>query len=264
MFTIRRALLAAPLAALLAAGTASAQHGGGHGGGGHAGGGHAGGGHAGGAHMGGVHPGGVHTGGVHPGGVYHTGGAYHPVYGGGYNRGIGYGGIGYGGLGYGGFGYGLGGLGYGLGGLGYGGYGMGGLGGGYYGGTYGGSSYGGGYAQPYYSTSGYTPIVVPANTYPNNFQPGIPVQPNQPAPQGAATDGTATLTVLTTEGAQVSFDGTPDDQKGTIHTYTTPVINAGAVVTVTVKMVSPSGSPLSMPLQMKGGDKTTVDLSSLR
>lgn len=251
MFSIRRVLFVAPLAVLMTNGIASAQHGGGgHGGGGHAGGGHAGGGHVGGSmggHVGGYHPGGS-IGGYHPGSI-HTGGystGYRPVYGG-----IGYGGIGYGGLGYGGIGYGLGG--YGLGGYGLGGYGYG-VNPGYYGGTY----YGGGYTTNYAS-----PYANPNPTYVQPVNPVINVP--QPVPQDVTTTpGTATLTVLTAEGAQVWFDGTASDQKGTIHTLTTAVIDVGQAKTVTVKVVGPSGSPASLPLTLKGGDKSTVDLSSIR
>jgi hypothetical protein len=193
-----------------------------------------------------VHPGGVYTGGYHPGGY---GGAYRPYYGGigysGLTIGLGYGGFGPGfGMGYGGFGPGFG----------YGGYGTF-YNPGYYGGTSSNGYYGGTSSSGYYSPSSIAPYPV---TTPEYSRP-------QPVQQEATTNpGPATLTVLTVEGAQVWFDGTPSDQKGTIHIFTSPTINLGEIKTVTVKVIGPSGSPASLPLTLKGSDKTTVDLSSIR
>jgi uncharacterized protein (TIGR03000 family) len=239
MSAFGRAFLVAPLAMALAVGTAAAQHGGGHGGGGHGGGG---------GHPGGGHPGGGHPGGGHPGGAYyHSGGAYyHP--GGGYYHHSYYGGYGYPfiGLGYGGFGYPYSGLGYG----GYG-YGRPYYGGGYYDNGY----YSNGYGYP--AGYGYTAPVVPAG-YSAGYTPSQPVAP---APVGDPAP--ATLTVIVPDGAQLWFDGTPSDQTGPRRTFTTPPINPGQTQTVVVKMTT-GGGPVTMPLQLRAGDKTTVDLSGIR
>jgi|GEM_PF-6057518 len=233
-------------------------HGGGHGGG-HMGG------HVGGAHMG-------HVGGAHMGGVHHYSGY----------RGVGYGYGGYG-LGYGGL-YGLGGygLGYGGYGLGYGGYGLG------YGlGSYGGyGGYGYGYPSYGYSSYGYSsypsygygssigvPAIpgvysIPPQTVPSQpmTTPANPADPNPiPLPLPNGNNGNAgepqpgTITVVTDEGATVTFDGIANDQKGTRHTFTTKPLAPGVETRVSVKVDGPNG-PSTVSIGIRAGEKATVDM----
>lgn len=234
-----------PCIALMAS-FASAQHGG-HGGG--HGGGHMGGGHMGGAHMG-------HMGGAHMGGVHHTTGF----------RGVGYGYGGYGlyGLGYGGYG-----LGYGGYGLGYGGYGLG------YGG-YGGYGYGyPSYGYSSYPSYGYgssigVPAIpgvyqIPPQTVPSQpmTNPANPADPNPiplPLPNGNTGEPQpGTITVVTDEGASVTFDGIANDQKGTRHTFTTKPIARGVETRVSVKVDGPNG-PSTISIGIRAGEKATVDM----
>ena len=169
--------------------------------------------------MGGVHMGGAHVGGAHyaPGGAYRSYAAPR-YYSSGY-RGIGVGyGLGYGSGLYGPLGYGLGYSPFGYSGLGYGGLGYGALGYGY---GYPGSSlssnyYGSTLSPGYYGST----LGVPAlpGTYTPSYEP-LPSQPlvvpdQEPSPLPLPTPGAAngeaqpgTITVITNEGATVSFDG---------------------------------------------------------
>ena len=209
---------------------------------------------SGGAHMGGAHP----SGGAHYAAPHSSGGAR---YGGGYyggSRTIIVGGYGYGGLGYGGLGYG--GLGYG--GLGYGGFGP-------TGGYYGGGNYGGGnYA---YNNSLSVPVIPGTYSaqypplYRNQSQP--PLQPLNdpnaepiplPLPNGAVGSGEAApakITVITSEGAKVIFDGIESDQTGTRHSFTTKPLGTTAETRV---KVSVDGATIS--IGVRGGEKATVDM----
>lgn len=267
-------LLAVPAAAVLAAGTASAQH---HGGGGHAGGGHAGGGHPGG-HAG--HPGGVSAGAHHagyPGGAYNHSGYYggnrHYGYGGygGLYGGYGYGGFGlgypyYGGLGYGGLGYG--GLGYG--GLGYGGLGYSGLGyggGGYYGG---GSGYGYGnygYSAPSAAVLGVPatvlqtpegvgpPSAVTSGYSPLNSQPPA----STPSPYSASTD------VIAPDGAMVTLSGTPADTLSGPRHFTSPPLQPGQTYTYKAWATwTENGKPVTREksVDVQAGQRVTIDMTT--
>lgn len=223
--------------AALAAGAASAGPGGGHGGGG----GHAGGGHAGAAHMGGAHVGGAHYAAPHSNGARYGGGYY------GGSRTIIVGGYGYGGLGYGGLGYG---------GLGYGGL-------GYSGGYYGGGNYGGGNYG--YGNSLSVPVIPGTYyaQYPPQYQ-SLPVQPLRdpnaepiplPLPADSAESSPAKITVITSEGAKVTFEGIESDQTGTRHSFTTKPLSTGGEVRVKVTV---DGSTIS--IGVRGGEKATVDM----
>ncbi|MBN9121983.1 MAG: hypothetical protein J0I06_23045 [Planctomycetes bacterium] len=167
------------------------------------GGGHAGG-HVGGVHMGGAHVGGAHYGGAHyaPVGGYHH---YAPTHYSGY-RGIGYG-YGYG-L-YGPLGYGLGYRPFGYSGIGYGGVGYGAL----------------GYGYGYPSTSSISGVpITSGSSIPYQYIPAQPSTAPDPDPQpqplpapGSSNSGKgepATITVITSEGATVAFDGLASEQTG--------------------------------------------------
>jgi uncharacterized protein (TIGR03000 family) len=181
---------------------------------------------------------------AHVGGVHHGGGRTIIV-------------GGYGGYGYGGLGYGYGGLGYGYSGLGYGNY------GGY-------GSYGGSYGYSYPSSSIGVPAV-PGTYYPQyQSLPAIPYSdPNadpMPLPLpgaqagagagAAAGDGaTAKITVITNEGAKVTFDGIESDQTGTRHSFTTRPLTTSGEVRVKVQV---DGSAIS--IGVRAGEKATVDM----
>jgi uncharacterized protein (TIGR03000 family) len=217
--------VSAALALLLAAGSVSAQRGGGgHGGGG-------GGGHGG------------------------YSGYGHGGYGGyGYGRGF-YGAYGFGypfyGYPYYGGGY------YDLGGLGYstvGGYGSGGYG-----------TYGGAAIIPY--SSNYTPA--PSGSIDPTILPSLPVPLSPPsAPTSTAlTAGTATVTVVVPEGAQVWFDNTLTPAKGTKWVYTSPKLEPSKTYTVNVKARWAEGGQdkaYDIPLRIVSGDNMTMDLSKIR
>lgn len=197
------------------------------------------------------------------GGVHHAPvGGYRPGYALPYNpgyRGIGlgpgYGGFGYGGLGYGGYG------------LGYGGYGLGGLG---YGSRYSSLGYGSGYgysglAAPAVVVGGATsgPAFQLAPAQPLNALPLDPA-PSDPNPQplplpapGAAVP--ATVIVIASEGATVSFDGIDNTQTGTRHSFTTRPIEAGVEKRVSVKVDGPGG-PATVTVAVRGGERATIDM----
>jgi uncharacterized protein (TIGR03000 family) len=188
-----------------------------------------------------------------------------------YGGGFGYGG--YGGYGLGGYGLGYGGLGYGGLGYGYGGYGLGGYGDGL---GYGSGYSGGSLIVPNYSIPQSSPVQ-PGPLLPYSDQPNQPTDP-QPLPlpplgagqgaspavgagaQGAganpATDrNTAKITVITNEGAKVSFEGIESDQTGSRHSFTTKAIPPGTEIRVGVKV---DGSSIS--IGVRAGEKATIDM----
>jgi uncharacterized protein (TIGR03000 family) len=205
----------------------------------------------------------------HVGTGYYSG--YRPLpynYGGyGGYRGVGIGiGIGFG------SGYGLyGPLNYGLGGspFGYGGLGAGGLG-------YGALGYGYGYpgtratvgvpatvgttvvAGSSPLTSAYSTPLPPISNLP---QPGgDPVPQPLPTPAGAAAGEPAVITVITSEGATVSFDGLASEQTGTRHSFTTRPLPGGVQTRVSIKVTKADGRPSTVTLGVAGGEKATVDM----
>jgi uncharacterized protein (TIGR03000 family) len=217
----------------------------------------------GGAHIGGAHMGGIHHG-AHPG----YGGAHHSHYaapyhsgsrlflGGGYGYGYGsglYGPLGYG-LGYSPFGYSS---------LNYGGLGYGALGYGYgypnsYSGSYG--SLGtpvipNTYTAPYQYTPQYTPSQ-PMMVNPDPQPQPLPV-PAQPGSTGEGQPGT--ITVITNEGATVTFDGIDTKETGARHSFTTKPIPPGAEKRVQIKVDGPGG-PSTISVGVRSGEKATVDL----
>jgi uncharacterized protein (TIGR03000 family) len=218
----------APIILAVAAGPASAQHGG-HGGGGHAG------------------------GGYHGGGGYHAGyGGYHAGYGGyrgGYYRGYG----GYRGYGYGGYGYGYPYYGYGLGyGLGYGGYGYG-LGYGGYGYSY---PYSSGYSYPNTYGGTYYPSSTPALTgsgivQTSGYTPATSVTSTEAAP--------ATVTLIVPNDAKVWFNGKEDTTTGTSRVFTSPTLQPGESSVLSVK-ARWDGNDRTVQLPIQAGDKMRVDL----
>ena len=191
--------------------------------------------------MGGAHP----SGGAHYATPYSSGARYGGGYYGG-SRTIIVGGYGYGGLGYGGLGYG---------GLGYSGFGP---TGGYYG--------GGNYA---YNNSLSVPVIPGTYSaqYPPQYQSLSPLQPLNdpnaapiplPLPNGAVGSGEAApakITVITSEGAKVIFDGIESDQTGTRHSFTTKPLGTTAETRV---KVSVDGATIS--IGVRGGEKATVDM----
>ena len=188
--------------------------------------------------MGGAHYAAPHYGGAHYGGGYRSG-----IYGGG----LGYGGLGYGGLGYGGLGYSS---------LGYGGL-------GYSGGYYGGGNYGGGNYG--YGNSLGVPVIPGTYfaQYPPQYQ-SLPVQPLRdpnaepiplPLPADSAESSPAKITVITSEGAKVTFEGIESDQTGTRHSFTTKPLSTSGEVRVKVIV---DGSTIS--IGVRGGEKATVDM----
>jgi len=206
--------------------------------------------------MGGAHPGGAHHPGVHPG----YGGAHHSYYAAPYSGSRAFigGGYGYGGL-YGPLGYGLGYSPFGYSGLNYGGLGYGALGYGYgYPGSYSGS----------YSGSLGTPVIPNTYTAPYQYTPSQPLVnpdpqpqplplPNQPGATGEGQPGT--LTVITNEGATVSFDGIDTKETGSRHSFTTKPIPPGTEKRVQIKVDGPGG-PSTISVGMRSGEKATVDL----
>lgn len=197
-------------------------------------------------------------------------GGYRPVpYSGGYGgynsfgayRGVGIG-IGFG-SGYGLYGplnYGLGGSPFGYGGLGYGGLGYGAL--------------GYGYGVP----STRAVVGVPATTVVTGSSPlpytygsplpsitslqpsGDPVPQPLPTPAGSAAAEPAVITVITSEGATVSFDGLASEQTGTRHSFTTKPLPSGAQTRVSIKVTGADGRPSTVTLGVAGGEKATVDM----
>lgn len=198
-----------------------------------------------------AHPGSAHVGG------YGYRPAPYPYYGGyrGVSIGIGVGpGYGYG-L-YGPLNYGLGGSPFGYGGVPYGGVGYGALG------------YGYGYPSTRTviglpATSGAT-IISGATPRPYVYIPPQSQPSTDPIPQPLPVPNSgkaepATITVITSEGATVSFDGLASEQTGTRHSFTTKPIAGGASVRVSVK-VSGTGGPASVSISVGAGEKATVDM----
>ncbi|QEG30871.1 hypothetical protein GobsT_56890 [Gemmata obscuriglobus] len=194
-------------------------------------------------------PHGGHPGGGHPGGAPHAHGGYHTHYAGPY-------GYGYRGptvvLGFGS------GLGYGYGG--YGGY-----------GGYAYNPYGYGFgtfgvpAIPRTYSVGPSYRVLPApplNAVPVDPVLGDPANPvPQPLPVPATTGeaAPATITVIASEGATVSFDGIDTNQTGTRHSFTTRPIEPGAEKRVSVRVDGPGG-PATLSVGVRAGEKATVDM----
>jgi uncharacterized protein (TIGR03000 family) len=254
MFHRHYHLLASPLAVLLTAGVASAQHGG-HGGG------HAGGGHVGGGHVSGYH-GGVYRGGY---GGFSSGGfgspyrygygtspyALRSFYGGGAPiahypyRGFGYPGFGYpiGGIGYASpyLGFGYGGLGYGYGGFGYGGF---------------------GYGR--FALGGYTyaaPPIAAVVGYPAISPQLLDEPPAQPDASASAFSRPANVTVTVPDGAEVTFEGNVNSETGATRHYTSPALEPGYDYALNVKVTPPGGATRAVRLTVRAGDNVSVDLS---
>lgn len=258
MSFLGKSLLAAPLALALAAGPAAAQH---HGGGGHAGG------HAGGAHMGGAHPGGAYHGGAYHGGAYH--GGYGGGYAGGYRGGSGGVGFGYGSPFY-GYGVPFGGLGYGYGsGIGIG-FGRGVYSG--YGGAYGGLW---GYPAPRAAGYGYggygggigVPALVGGSAAALYPSPAVtltaPAAPANPTPANGGTDAPAAVTLVVPANAEVTINGDPVKATNGRIEYTTGTLEAAAPYYLDVK-VRQGGQEYTMRVPVKAGDRSTIDLTTVR
>jgi uncharacterized protein (TIGR03000 family) len=166
---------------------------------------------------------------------------------------------------------------------GYGGYygGYGGYGSGYADPYYSGLSYGGaGYGAPGYGYNGPSTYVIPVpyqSPYPgpNSVPPMVPPDPEplplpkpqtQPQTQPQPTDVVTvsgwrpgTITVLTNEGATVTFDGIDTKETGSRHSFTTKPIQPNAEIWVKIKVDGPGGSA-SVAVGLRGGEKATVDM----
>ncbi|HEY1190097.1 MAG TPA: TIGR03000 domain-containing protein [Gemmata sp.] len=152
------------------------------------------------------------------------------------------------------------GLGYGYGsGLGYGNLGYG----------YGGYGYSGGYG---YRNYGYNSLGIPAipGAYIAPSYSVVPSQPLDPQPLDPqplplpVTNATgeaapATITVIASDGAKVTFDGIDTNQTGTRHSFTTRPIDPGAEKRVSVKVDGPGG-PATISIGVRAGEKATVDM----
>jgi uncharacterized protein (TIGR03000 family) len=194
--------------------------------------------------------GGGHMGGIHPGGAYHHYAT--PYHYGSYGSRVG---IGYGSGLYGPLGYGLGYSPFGYSGLNYGGLGYGALG------------YGYGYPGRY--SSGYLGVPVVPGTYSTPYYQTVPSQPlvnpdPNPQPLPLPSNNTAeakpgTITVITNDGATVTFDGIDTKEAGTRHSFTTKPIPPGAEIRVQVKVDGPGG-PSTISIGMRSGEKATVDM----
>lgn len=138
---------------------------------------------------------------------------------------------------------------------------------GYSGLPYGGVGYGAlgyGYGYPGGSLIGVPTI---PRTYTPQYQPrypSLPVQPLRdpnaepiplPLPADSAESSPAKITVITSEGAKVTFEGIESDQTGTRHSFTTKPLSTGGEVRVKVTV---DGSTIS--IGVRGGEKATVDM----
>ncbi|MFM8271660.1 MAG: TIGR03000 domain-containing protein [Gemmata sp.] len=86
----------------------------------------------------------------------------------------------------------------------------------------------------------------------------LPLPPNGAG--AGATEGTpATITVVASAGAKVTFDGIDTEQTGGRHSFTTRPIAPGAEKRVSIKVDGPGG-PSTMVLSMRAGEKATVDM----
>lgn len=223
-----------------------------------------------GGHAGGAHMGGVHTGGVHMGGVHTAPGAHHSYYAAPYHNSgsrvfIGVGG--YGGYGlYGPLGYGLGYSPFGYSGYNYGGVGYGALGYGYgYPGTYSGSlsvpvipgTY---YANPSYQSIPLQQIPAQPMVSPDPQPQPLPLpSPTTQPIKGIGEGKPGTITVITNEGATVTFDGIDTKETGSRHSFTTKPIPLGSEIRVKVQVDGPGGAS-SISIGLRSGEKATVDM----
>jgi uncharacterized protein (TIGR03000 family) len=183
---------------------------------------------------------------------YYRAAPYYSGYRGGVSIGIGIGG-GYGSGLYGPLGYGLGYSPFGYSGLPYGGVGYGAL----------------GYGYGYPPTRVVVGVPIGSIATPRPYQ-SIPVQPMVapgadpiplplPAPDNSGRAEPATITVVTSEGATVTFDDLASEQTGTRHSFTTKPIASGAEARVNVTVNGPNG-PSSVSIRVRSGEKATVDM----
>jgi uncharacterized protein (TIGR03000 family) len=140
-----------------------------------------------------------------------------------------------------------------------------------YGWPYGGVGYGAlGYAYGLPATRSIVVVGVPVVSgvsIPNPYVPPQPsVGPGDPIPLPLPAPGTsgqaepATITVITSPGATVSFDGLESEQPGARHSFTTRPITAGVTARVSVKVTGPSGGVSTVSISVKAGEKATVDM----
>jgi hypothetical protein len=99
-----------------------------------------------------------------------------------------------------------------------------------------------------------TPAAGPTREYPNDEPIPIPVKK-------AAGAGQATLRVIVPDGATVAFDNTPNTQTDTTREFITQALSGPTTITVTAKW---SGKSCTMPITLRPGDVTTVNLANLK
>jgi uncharacterized protein (TIGR03000 family) len=179
--------------------------------------------------------------GVGIGGGYYGSGLYGPL-----GYGLGYSPFGYSGLNYGGLGYGP--LGYGYG---YPGRSVGVIGVPVIPGSY--------YATPYqYQSIPVQPIPVQPMVSPDPQPLPLPSPTIQPI-KGIGEGKPGTITVITNEGATVTFDGIDTKEAGTRHSFTTKPIPLGSEIRVKVQVDGPDGAS-SISIGLRSGEKATVDM----
>ena len=116
-----------------------------------------------------------------------------------------------------------------------------------------------GLAESLPGAEGLVPYAAPYRVLPAEpvVEPGAGAEPDPlPLPLPAAGEAsTAKVTVVTNEGAKVTFDGIESDNAGTRHSFTTRPIPAGAELRV---RVSVDGS--TVRVGVKAGERATVDM----
>lgn len=90
--------------------------------------------------------------------------------------------------------------------------------------------------------------------------PGDPTPLPLPLPDNSGLAEPATITVITSPGATVSFDGLESEQAGARHSFTTRPIAPGVTARVSVKVNGPSGGASTVSISVKAGEKATVDM----
>lgn len=92
----------------------------------------------------------------------------------------------------------------------------------------------------------------------------LPLPPGTPNATTVGVAGTsagtpATIIVVASDGAKVTFDGIDTDQTGTRHSFTTKPIAPGVEKRVSVKVDGPGG-PATLTIGVRAGEKATIDM----
>jgi uncharacterized protein (TIGR03000 family) len=99
---------------------------------------------------------------------------------------------------------------------------------------------------------------IPPSSVPSSIEP-MPLPLPQPVPDNGGKGEPATITVITSEGATVTFDDIASEQTGTRHSFTTKPIASGVQSRVRVKVNGPGGAS-SVSIGVRSGEKATVDM----